>query len=116
VKLDVRAFAHSIGIVWAVAYTLCRVLFALAPGESMRYFGMVMHADLRPIMQPITWTGYFVGLAFVYGFGALAAGIAAWLYNRLRTEELILGAYEEDKSPSGYGPWAGGPAGHAGAR
>jgi hypothetical protein len=103
-KLNIGAFAHAVAIVWTVLYAICRLLFAVAPKETMTFFGYVMHTDLSPITRPVTWDGFFVGLVVVYIAVAASAGAGAWLYNRLaHTSEAVSG-----EPTAFHGPVAGG--------
>lgn len=103
-KLNVGAFAHAIALVWAVLYTLCRLLVLAAPKETMAFFGYVMHADLNAIVLPVTWGGFFVGLVVVYAVGAASAGAAAWLYNRLAfASEAVAGEPIASHTPAAKG-------------
>ena len=108
-KLNVRAFAHAVAVTWVAMYATCRILFALAPKETMSAFEYVMHTDLNPIVLPVTWGGFFVGLVCIYAVVALAAGAAAWLYNEFAGHNV-----KQVECRTSYGPTAGGKLGHHG--
>ncbi len=111
-KLNIGAFAHAVGIVWAALYAICALLIAVAPNVTINAFGYITHADLTPIARSVSWGGFFAGLVVWYVVAAVSAGAGAWLYNRFDyASEAVSG------EPKGsYGPVTGGtpgPAAHA---
>lgn len=82
-KLHVWPLAGAVGIVTAVLFAICAFFVAVAPETTIAFFSYLLHVDLTGLARPITWAGFFAGLLGV-GLGmALAAGAAAWLYNRI---------------------------------
>ena len=82
-KLHVWPLAGAVGIVTAVLFAICAFFVAIAPEATMAFFSYLLHVDLTGLARPITWAGFFAGVLGV-GLGmALAAGVAAWLYNRI---------------------------------
>ena len=82
-KLNTRAFAVATAAIAAVLFLICAFFVALAPGETTKFAGYLIHADLSGIMRSITWGNFFIGLvSWTLGTGLVGAALA-WLYNRL---------------------------------
>jgi len=79
--LHIRAFAISVGLVTAVAFTICAFFVALAPEATRAFFSYLFHIDLTGLAWPISWESFLAGLvASTLGMGLLGAFVA-WLYN-----------------------------------
>lgn len=81
-KLDVKAFALTCGIIWGLGLFIITwwiIIFeGQAPAESPPPFLGLVYRGYR-----FTATGSFIGLAWAF-FDALIGGVIfAWLYNRL---------------------------------
>ncbi len=81
-KLDTKAIAFAIGIGAAIAWTLCSLIVALAPGPTMNLTRSMFHLDGIKVVWGITWGGFFVGLASWAVLSALFAALCTGLYNR----------------------------------
>lgn len=82
-KLNIRAFALTCGILWGIGvflFTWWVMFFEGATGEAT-ILGM-MYRGYR-----ITVGGSFVGLAWGFFDGLICGVIFAWLYNRISSDE-----------------------------
>ena len=81
--LDTKALALAGGVTTALAFTLCAVAVALAPGATTAFFSYVLHLDLSDLARPLTWGSYCVGV-FTIGLGTAALlGFFGWFHNFL---------------------------------
>jgi hypothetical protein len=79
-KLDVRAFAVTCGLVWGVGLFLLTLWIVLLEGASgdITLIGRVYRG------YSISYGGSVIGLLWGLADGAVGGAIFAWLYNRLR--------------------------------
>lgn len=78
-KLNVKAFALTCGILWGLTILFC-TLWLLAFG----YDGHLIKAlDHFYIGYSFTVIGAFIGLAWGFVDGFVGGAIFAWLYNKL---------------------------------
>ncbi len=81
-RVDTKRFAIAIATAWAVWYTVCAFLVAVAPEQTQAVFSFAMHYDLTG-SRHITWPSFFGGLllttAWVAAFAATVGGFFnAW--------------------------------------
>lgn len=77
-KLDVKAFSLSAGILWGAAVLLI-TLAAVWRGAG-QHVGLL--AGIYPGYQ-VSYLGSLTGLVYGFVSGALPAALLAWLYNKL---------------------------------
>ncbi|MEW5919209.1 MAG: DUF5676 family membrane protein [Gemmatimonadota bacterium] len=72
-------FATALGV--AVAFTICTLVVAIAPGGTTAFLSYALHIDLPGLTRPLSIGGFIVGLLLlaIY-FGVLVAAIAG-IYN-----------------------------------
>lgn len=85
-KLNVKAFALTCGILWGVVVILFTYLLLImdSPGRTISkisafYFG-----------YSYSWIGGIVGLIWGFVDGLLSGAIFAWLYNKLTGKSVAL--------------------------
>lgn len=78
-KLSIKAFALTSGIVWGAVVCLS-TLWLLMRGYDGRLISQLDHFYVGYTFSAV---GAFVGLAWGFVDGALLGAIFAWLYNRL---------------------------------
>ncbi len=78
-RLDVRAFALTCGIVWGMAVFLA-TLWLLALGFPG---GLIRQLDHFYLGYDFSLAGAFIGLAWGFVDGLVCGAVFAWLYNRL---------------------------------
>lgn len=81
-KLDTRALIRATVAVMAVAYVICFVFVAVAPGATTAVLGYVIHADLSALARPVGLGDFVAGLVFWTVFVGLCAAGIGWIYNR----------------------------------
>jgi hypothetical protein len=81
-KLNVRAFALTAGLLWALSIFFVQTLNALLPPYSGPFLALL--SSIYPYYRPED-SYAFVLLGMLYGFldGAIGAAIFAWVYNQL---------------------------------
>ena len=81
-RLDIRCFALAGGVTAALAFTLCALAVAVAPGATTEFLGFVAHYDLTDRARVLT-PGNFVGGLVAWGLGTAAfTALLAWVYNQ----------------------------------
>lgn len=81
-RLDTVALAKATAVVAALAYVLCALLVALAPGAFTSAVGYVAHADLSGLTRTLTWGSFAVGLIVWTLVCAFTIWATSTLYNR----------------------------------
>jgi hypothetical protein len=78
-KLNVKSFALTCGILWGVTVILCTYLLLMmdSPGRVISKLGIFYFG------YSYSWIGGIVG--FLWGFidGFVSGAVFAWLYNKL---------------------------------
>ncbi len=80
--LDLKALVRAAVVVVALAYVVCFVFVAIAPGPTMALFASALHTDLSGLPVLVTGRSFVTGLLFWSGLTAIAAWLTAWIYNR----------------------------------
>jgi hypothetical protein len=78
-KLNVKAFALTCGILWGLLVLLATwwLLFLNSPGQTIGKLGGFY------IGYSYTWFGGVIGLIWGFVDGLISGAIFAWLYNKL---------------------------------
>jgi len=81
-KLNLKAFALTVGILWGLAILLVALANLIWPPYGEAFLSLT--ASLYPGFTPATGAGSVV-IGTAYGFvdGAISGFIIAWLYNAL---------------------------------
>lgn len=82
-RLNPNRLAWAGALVTAVAWTLCALLVAVAPGWTLGLAEGMLHADLEGIAWNLTWGGFFTGLVAWSVIAGLAGALLAWFYNHV---------------------------------
>jgi len=79
-KLDVKAFALTCGLMWGIGLLLITwwVILWDGPNHTVTLIGRVYRG------YDLTWLGSFIGAGWALVDGAVGGAIFAWLYNTLR--------------------------------
>ncbi len=80
-KLDTKALVRATAAVMAVAYVVCFLFVAVAPGATTAVLGYVVHADLGGLARPVGLGSFAAGLVFWTVFVGLCAALTGWIYN-----------------------------------
>ena len=77
-KLNVKAFSLTAGILWGVALFLLTIWFICFgyPGGTLSLLGKVY------LGYSVTWGGAFIGLIWGFVDAYIGGLIFAWLYNK----------------------------------
>src|SRR5262249_3519224 len=79
-KLDFGKLATASAVAWAVWYSLCALLVALAPAQTQGVFSYVLHYDLSGGRR-ITWGSYCVGVVATRVWVAFVILTVGWVLN-----------------------------------
>ena len=78
-KLNVKAFAFTCGIIWGIGLFLITwwiIVFGGASGESTLIGRVYLGYRISPL-------GSIIGLIWAFADGLIAGAIFAWLYNQI---------------------------------
>lgn len=77
-RLDTKAFALTLGILWGLCVLVCTLwVVARGGGEHLELLGKFY------LGYTVTPVGAFVGLLYGFVDGLIGGFLFAWLYNRL---------------------------------
>jgi hypothetical protein len=76
-KLNVKAFAFSTGILWGLGVMLLTFRFVIA-GQPGYFLGKL---DKVYPGYCVSWSGAFIGLLWGFVSAAIAGALFAWFYN-----------------------------------
>ncbi len=81
-KLDVKAMAFTVGLVWGAAMLLAGVAYVISGGYGEAFLDVM--ASVYPGYQATSSFGDVI-VGTLYGLldGAVGGAVIAWLYNRL---------------------------------
>ena len=85
-RLDPKKLAWAATLTWAIWYTICAVLVALAPDRLQGFLSYVFHYDLMP-SRTITVPSYLGGLIGTSVGVWLIGAMAGWIYGALSREQ-----------------------------
>jgi len=81
-RIKAAALGFAAALVMAVAFGLCGVLFAIAPGPMSAFVGWVVHIDVSQLTRPISAADLVFGVLLTASYVGLLVGAVAALYNR----------------------------------
>lgn len=73
----------SAGVVAAVAFGICGLFFAAAPGPTAAFVGWALHLDVTAMARPVSFANLVTGMAFLGAYVGVLVGVTAAVYNRL---------------------------------
>lgn len=82
-RLNTSALALAAGITTAVAYAICSLLVAIAPGSATAILSNVFHLDLAGLVRPLTWGSFAAGTICLSLAASIVVALLGALYNRL---------------------------------
>jgi multisubunit Na+/H+ antiporter MnhB subunit len=75
----------SAGVITAIAFGICGVFFAIAPGPTTALVSWVLHLDVTGMTRPLSVMNLLAGIVLFGAYVGLLVGVTAALYNRLTT-------------------------------
>lgn len=75
----------SAGVITAIAFGICGVFFAVAPGPTSAFVSWVMHTDVTAMTRPLSLPNLLAGIVLFGAYVGVLVGVTAALYNRLTT-------------------------------
>ena len=76
----------TLAITAGVFYSLCAMVWALAPGPFLSFMNNLFHGlDFTALVQPqpFAWPGFIAALLVLSTWALFAGAFFAWLFNRL---------------------------------
>ncbi len=86
-RLNVRAMALTIGILWAIAFFLIAAGQQVWPTYGVAFLEVM--DGLYPGYEPGGFGSVLVGSLYAVVDGAIGGGIFAWVYNRFHRAEIV---------------------------
>jgi hypothetical protein len=84
-RIKASALGLATGIVVAIAFGVCGVFFAVAPGPTSALMSWVLHIDITAMARPVSAMNLIAGIALFGTYVGVLVGIVAALYNRIAT-------------------------------
>ena len=72
----------SAAVVTAIAFGICGIFFAVAPGPTSAFMSWVMHIDVTTMTRPVSALNLFAGVVLFGAYVGLLVGSIAAVYNR----------------------------------
>ena len=82
-RLKATSLGLAAGVVTAIGFGVCGILFSIAAGPTAAVVSWVLHIDVTGMQRSISIVQLVVGLVLVGGYVGLIVGLTAALYNRL---------------------------------
>ena len=80
-KLQPTAMAITGAILGAGLYAFGALVHVVVPWGAPAVVAYLFRVDVIDLARPLTWDSFVVGFLALTIAGALAGGVAAWLYN-----------------------------------
>jgi hypothetical protein len=84
-RIQAIALGLAAATITAVAFGLCGLFFAIAPGATSAFVSWVLHVDVSTMARPVSVANLLGGIVLFAAYVGLLVGITAALYNRLST-------------------------------
>ena len=82
-KLNATSLGFAAGVITAIGFGICGILFSIAGGPTAAVVSWVLHIDVTGMQRPISAVELVAGLILVGAYFGLSVGLTAALYNRL---------------------------------
>lgn len=79
-----HGFGLAAGVLTAIGYGLCSLLYALWPAQSLEFMNFTSHNFNFSVIagDGLTWASFFAGLVVWVVMSYIAGALFAWLYNQ----------------------------------
>lgn len=84
-RINSLSLGVSAGVITAIAFGICGVFFAVAPGPTSAFVSWVMHTDVTGMTRQVSVPNLLAGIVLFGAYVGVLVGITAALYNRLTT-------------------------------
>lgn len=81
-RIKALSLGLSTAIVVAIAFGICGIFFAVAPGPTSAFVSWVLHTDITGMTHPIAFLDLVAGIILFSAYAGLLVGLIASLYNR----------------------------------
>lgn len=88
-RIKALALGLAAATITAIAFGLCGLFFAIAPGASSAFVSWVLHVDVAAVAQPISAVDLLGGIVLFAAYVGLLVSVTAALYNRFTTPRTI---------------------------
>lgn len=85
-KLKIKAFALASGAASAIIYVIGCIIFAIAPGFTLKIFSYIGHADFSIFTKVFNFGNFILGLIILFVVSYLSGALFAWFYNKFLKE------------------------------
>lgn len=84
-RINSPSLGLSAGVITAIAFGICGVFFAVAPGPTSAFVSWAMHTDVTGMTRPVSVPNLLAGIVLFGTYVGVLVGVTAALYNRLTT-------------------------------
>jgi len=84
-RIKALALGLAAATITAIAFGLCGLFFAIAPGATSAFVSWVLHVDVSTMARPVSATNLLGGIVLFAAYVGLLVGVTAALYNRFTT-------------------------------
>lgn len=81
-RIKSSALGFAAATVTAVAFGICGLFFAVAPGVTSAFMSWVLHIDITAMTRPVSVMNLLAGIVLFAAYVGTLAGVTAALYNR----------------------------------
>ena len=81
-RIKALSLGLSTAVVVAIAFGICGIFFAVAPGPTSAFVSWVLHTDITGMTRPIAVLDLIAGIVLFSAYVGLLVGLIAALYNR----------------------------------
>ena len=86
-RIKALSLGLSTAVVVAIAFGICGIFFAVAPGPTSAFVSWVLHTDMTGMTRPIAFLDLVAGILLFSAYAGLLVGLIAALYNRFASAE-----------------------------
>ena len=84
-RIKSSALGLAAATITAIAFGICGLFFAVAPGVTSAFMSWVLHIDITAMTRPVSAGNLVGGIVLFASYVGLFVGVTAALYNRIAT-------------------------------
>ena len=86
-RINASALGLAAATITAIAFGICGVFFAIAPGPTSAFVSWVLHTDVTQMTRPISPLNLIGGIALFGAYVGVFVALTAVLYNRFTSRQ-----------------------------
>lgn len=80
-RINAKALGFATALGTALAFTVCTLIVAIAPGATTAFLSYALHIDLTGLTRPLSWGGFIAGLLLLTIYFGVLVALIAGIYN-----------------------------------